>query len=230
MSHGTHMLYAWVMSLLHRPDVSLIHTLVQHFDRERHTHCDRETDRHTMTERDTLWQRERYTHCDRHRHTHCDRERCAWSRKKKMHVTGIERHADEISRHMSCLDVNDSHLSVLRIWMRAIHMGDMTSHIHTCDVTDFFNGVMTWYELICVTWLIRVCDMTHSCVWHDSFICVTSLIHMCDMTHSYVWHDSFIRVTWLIYMCDTTHSYVWNDSFICVTRLIYICDTTHSYV
>jgi len=33
-------------------------------------------------------------------------------------------------------------------------------------------------------------------VWHDSFICVTWLIHMCDMTHSYVWHDSFIRVTY----------------------------------
>ena len=26
------------------------------------------------------------------------------------------------------------------------------------------------------------------------FICVTWLIHMCDMTHSYVWHDSFIRL------------------------------------
>jgi len=26
----------------------------------------------------------------------------------------------------------------------------------------------------------------HSYVWHDSFICVTWLIHMCDMTHSYV--------------------------------------------
>ena len=26
--------------------------------------------------------------------------------------------------------------------------------------------------------------MTHSCVWHDSFMCVTWLIHVCDMTHS----------------------------------------------
>jgi len=40
-----------------------------------------------------------------------------------------------------------------------------------------------------------LCDRTSSCVrrdsfwhmWHDSFICVTWLIHMCDMTHSYVW-------------------------------------------
>jgi len=56
--------------------------------------------------------------------------------------------------------------------------------------------------------------MTHSYVWQDSVICVTWLIHMCDRTHSYVWHDSFIYVTWLIHMCDMTHSYVWHDSFI----------------
>jgi len=51
------------------------------------------------------------------------------------------------------------------------------------------------------------------------FVCVTWLIHMCDMTHSYVWHDSFICVTWPTHMCDMTHSYVWNDSLICMTRL-----------
>ena len=40
----------------------------------------------------------------------------------------------------------------------------------------------------CVTWIIHVCDLTHSFVWHDLFICVTWLIHVYDMTHSYVWH------------------------------------------
>ena len=28
----------------------------------------------------------------------------------------------------------------------------------------------------------NTCDMTHSCVWHDSFICATLLIHMRDRT------------------------------------------------
>ena len=75
-----------------------------------------------------------------------------------------------------------------------------------------------WHDsFICVTWLIHMCDITHSYVWHDSFICVTWLIHMCDITHAYVWHDSFICVTWLIHMCDMTHSYVWHDSFLCVS-------------
>jgi len=49
---------------------------------------------------------------------------------------------------------------------------------------------------------------------HDSFKCVTWLIQMCDMIHSYVWHHSLISVTWLIHMCAMTHSHVWRDSFI----------------
>jgi len=50
-------------------------------------------------------------------------------------------------------------------------------------------------------------------VWHDSFICVTWLIHMCDMTHSYVWHDSFICVTWLMHMTHNSFmSHVSHDS------------------
>jgi len=102
-------------------------------------------------------------------------------------------------------------------------------------------------------------------------MCVTWLIHMCDMTHSYVWHDSFIRVAWLIdprglatisrlpknigLFCrissllqgsfaketynfkeptDRSHpksggwwptmaqSYVWHDFFMCVTWLIHV--------
>jgi len=105
------------------------------------------------------------------------------------------------------------------------------------------------------TWLIHMCDMTHSYEWLDSFICVTWLIHMSDLTHSYVWHDSFIWVTWLIHECDmthpcltshnnspfvfstaknswkqkhmgyTTHLYLWHYSFIWVTCLIDMCET-----
>jgi len=85
----------------------------------------------------------------------------------------------------------------------------------------------------CVTWLIHMCAMTYSYVWHDSFIPdvevrsmrVRWLIHMCDMTHSCVWHDSFmcvtwpdsfISVTWFVHMCNMTHPEVCHDSFMCV--------------
>jgi len=68
-------------------------------------------------------------------------------------------------------------------------------------------------------------------VWHDSFICVTWLIHMCDMTHSYVVHDSFIcndEIN-LHHTCDMTHSYMWHDAFISETRPMSMWDRTHLY-
>jgi len=69
----------------------------------------------------------------------------------------------------------------------------------------------SWHDLlICVTWLIHISDMTHSCQWHDSFIFVT---HLCDMTHSYKWHDSFINIR--------------RYSFICWTCIISIYATWH---
>jgi len=44
-----------------------------------------------------------------------------------------------------------------------------------------------------------MCAMTHSYVWHDSLICVPWLIHMCDMTLAYVRHNSFTRGKTLAY-------------------------------
>jgi len=105
-----------------------------------------------------------------------------------------------------------------------------------------------WHDsLICVTWLIDVCEVTHWYVkwlidmWSDSLICVTWLIEMCDMTHWYVRRDSL--------MCDVTHwymwldSYVWHDSSLSWQQILrlrlsnhgnmthsYTCNVTHSYV
>jgi len=66
---------------------------------------------------------------------------------------------------------------------------DSRSHWHgTSDafLSSFCGGcgcercerecVYAWERVcICVTWLIYICDMTHSYVWHNSFICVTCL-------------------------------------------------------
>jgi len=97
-----------------------------------------------------------------------------------------------------------------------------------------------WHDsLICVTWMIYVCDMTHSCGMTHSYECVCLSkwclpVRMCDMTHWYVWHESFMCVTWLIHVAWLIHMSVCayqNDLFlsVCVTWLIHMCDMTHSY-
>ena len=55
--------------------------------------------------------------------------------------------------------------------------------IHTHTRTWLIYMICVWYD-----WFI--------CAWRDSSICVTWLLNMCDTTHSYVWHDSSIRLTW----------------------------------
>jgi len=63
-------------------------------------------------------------------------------------------------------------------------------------ISKLFEDI--WMASLYVPWLIHMCDMTHSYVWHDSFICA--------MTHSYV--------PWLIHMC--------HDSFICAMTHSYV--------
>jgi len=103
--------------------------------------------------------------------------------------------------------------------------------------------------ILVMQWHIHMCDMTHSCVWLDSFIYVTRLIHMCViwLIHMCVIWLIHMCVIWLIHvmqwrihMCDMTHSCVmcdmtnsymwhdwsiclWHDWFICGTRLIHMC-------
>jgi len=96
--------------------------------------------------------------------------------------------------------------------------------------------------MICITRLFHVGDMTcmmglvHMC--NSFFLWLHWLIHICDIADSCVWHGSFTGVTWLwasdtflptvLTMCGTTYSYVRHDSFMCDTRLIHIRDVAHS--
>ena len=106
-----------------------------------------------------------------------------------------------------------------------IHMCAMThSYASSCWCTTVCLRVSVWdIALVCVKWLIRMCDMTLSYVWRDSFICVTWLIHMCDMPHSYVWHDSFICVTWLIHVCMPWLIHACQLVCVCVCVCVCLC-------
>jgi len=81
-------------------------------------------------------------------------------------------------------------------------------------------------SILRVTWRIRMCDVTHSHVWHDWFIWVTWLfqIHKCflDVHCSRCACSEDSCVTWLVHTCDMTRSYVWHDWFIWVTWLFQV--------
>ena len=48
-------------------------------------------------------------------------------------------------------------------------------HIYWNMIYSFM--VIAQVAFICVIWLIRMCDMTHSYVWHELLMCVTCLIY-----------------------------------------------------
>ena len=85
-----------------------------------------------------------------------------------------------------------------------------------------------------VTCLLHMCDMTHWCVYHDSFkyanmrrdsfTCVPWL-----MIRSYECHDPFLYVTCLHHMRDMTRWYVYHDSFKYAPWLIHMCARTHEW-
>jgi len=100
-------------------------------------------------------------------------------------------------------------------------------------VFDYLN-TYAWHDsVICLTWLIHMCDMIRSHVRYDSFMCAVnhSYTHTAvfEFLHECVWNDLVLRVVWPGHTCDMTHSYVWYDWFICVTWLIHKCDVTHPH-
>jgi len=100
----------------------------------------------------------------------------------------------------------------------------------TCRINIYawHTQVCLYDSLICATYLMDMCDMSHS------YLCVTWLMNVrwrrrCDMTHSNVWHYIVISALHL-------NIYTWHDSRTCeewwctsvyVRRLIHMCDMTH---
>jgi len=143
--------------------------------------------------------------------------------------------------------------------MRQSHTcGRVLSHVWMSHVTNV--GVSRFaFDIMRVTWLIHVRDLTLSCVTKKSvrkmdIIGVMWLIHMRDMTHSYIdttrllshgasassWarsissvrHDSYMCVIWLIHIWHDflLFKYVRTIDIIRVIWPIHMWDMTHSCI
>jgi len=74
-----------------------------------------------------------------------------------------------------------------------------------------------------------VCDMTHVCVWHDSFMCVKWLIYLCDYTAPRV----CACVCACVCVTDTAQRHKHQkkiDFYVNDESLMYICKKTQIYV
>ena len=85
---------------------------------------------------------------------------------------------------------------------------------HVCifmyiDAFAFFLLDRLVFKMASLRPTVGLCGIIHSHVRHVSFTCVTWLIPVCDMTLSYVWHDSFIHVKWFI-LCVTYFIHMCN--------------------
>jgi len=88
--------------------------------------------------------------------------------------------------------------------------------IEPCPINPRNKWVMSFHHsFIQETWYIHICDMTHSCMWHDSSMYVTWLIHVCDMTHSYMRHHSLIQESWRIH--DKPQLSYMNESWLSIS-------------
>ena len=81
--------------------------------------------------------------------------------------------------------------------------------------------------IICVTWHIHTCEMTHSCIIYSLMTHPYMPHSFCSMTHSSIMQcisQGFKRVLWHIHMCDVT----WHFLLQCVW--FQMCDMTLFYV
>jgi len=124
------------------------------------------------------------------------------------------------------------------LWL--IHMcvmahGCVTKLIQTCDVTWLVDiwatkvgGKLRFYDWFqFVTRLIDMCDMTHACVWHDSWVRETWLVEMCDMTDSCIYERHTDDMMEVLEMFEHIHFYMdvvymWIYIYICICVCLYI--------
>jgi len=84
-----------------------------------------------------------------------------------------------------------------------------------CDMTRWYVSAVSMCDMLHAF----ICDKSHADVRHDS---MTWLVHVCDITHSPARHGSFVCMVWLIYVCAVTHSYARPHSIIYATWLIFL--------
>jgi len=130
----------------------------------------------------------------------------------------------------TCIMFHDSFMCVT--WF--VDVCPSRSSIEVCVCNDSLICVMFHDSFMCVTWLVDAClgySFVEVCVCHDSCTCATWLIRVCNVTYSCVCHDVFICVVcsfvevcvcllWLIHIFIPWLTYVHH---VCVHTRVRLC-------
>jgi len=115
--------------------------------------------------------------------------------------------------------INVCHDSFIRV------KGLIQSYVYvtTCRVATS-PVTYTMYVHDRLTWLIHMCDMTHSCVWkhwfYHSIIFVTWLIHTCVFSHVWMSH--------VTHMNESCHTYEWVMSHTWMSHVTHMNESYHT--
>jgi len=145
-------------------------------------------------------------------------------------MTHSRAHAVKVKAGLQ-LDVRSWRLLSVCVWMSHVTYEWVMSHMNeschiwmshvTCEYVKSKSPI--FIRTVCTLWWV----MAYSDVWRGSFICVTWLIRMCDMTHSYVWLDlRWLLCVWVDVSC---HTYEWVASHIWMSRVTHVDESCHTY-
>ena len=100
-------------------------------------------------------------------------------------------------RHITHMCVRHNSLGMTclsRHEMRASHVWHETPDACVADMraSQGMSDTMHASRVCSVTWLIHMCDMTHSYVWHDSFMCDMTRNMLCNIAMRHIQHDAHI--------------------------------------
>jgi len=108
-----------------------------------------------------------------------------------------------------------------------------SSHVHVLH--DSF--ICVWYDSLRVPWLIDMCWMTHSYVWHDSCMYVTWLkVLKCHITHIWMSHATHINESYHTHMnescntCQWVTSHIWMSPVTCKIGPCHTCKWVTSHI
>ena len=57
-------------------------------------------------------------------------------------------------------------------------------------------------EYWCITYVLLMCDVYTTYVWHICYLCVAYILLMCDVYTTSVWHIYYFCVAYILLMCD----------------------------